>query len=208
MTTKEIVTNEVLDSLSKKQHDVLQKVMDGTLDPRQVLRALQDIENGRFGRCFQIWKTIKLGTGLKTADNFYRAIIRVGCCACGWTRAIFDQPDFTVADEEIELDLVRVMVAELGFKDRATREQIYQRGKELGLGLCPAEVGPQLRIEYSDQVKDEWLHIAMEPITDKHGGLNLFSIVHNNLGSSLHCCHDEPKRVWRGDRVWVWVRNE
>jgi len=47
---------------------------------------------------------------------------------------------------------------------------IYAAAKERGLELCPAEVGPQLRLQYQDQL-DEWLVIGMEPILGPDGTL-------------------------------------
>ena len=91
---------------------------------------------------FKIWKTIKLGTGLVTADNFRRALKtagqRIGDCA----NDLLGQRAFKAAAKETEADLVVVSVAELGFPNGATRQDIYRRAQELGLMLCPPEVGP------------------------------------------------------------------
>jgi hypothetical protein len=113
---------------------------------------------------FKIWKTIKLGTGLKTADDFRRALAKGRFRLGDWASDIIGKPAFTVAAEETEVDLVKVKVSELGFKNGARLDQIYERAKELGLVPCPAEVGPQLRLQYQDQPNDEWLLVAMEPI--------------------------------------------
>jgi hypothetical protein len=36
--------------------------------------------------------------------------------------------------------------------------------------LCPAEVGPALRLAYNDQPRDEWVTITMTPIVANSGG--------------------------------------
>jgi len=91
---------------------------------------------------FPVWKTIKLGTGLKTADDFREALKDGGFRIGDWANDILGKPAFKAAVEETEIDLVVVSVAELGFKKGATREDIYKRAQELGLEVCPSEVGP------------------------------------------------------------------
>src|SRR3990167_10444038 len=96
------------------------------------------------------WKTIKLGTGLKTADDFRNAFKKAGYKIGNWGNDILGTAAFTaaVATRETSVDLVRVTVAELGFPDGARRGEIYARALEFGLRYCSAEVGPQLRLQY------------------------------------------------------------
>lgn len=116
-----------------------------------------------------------------------------------------DKSQFMVAAEETEVDLVVVSVAELGFKNGVKREDIYARAKELGLGLCPAEVGPQLRLQYADQSGGEWLVIGMEPITGSGGSLRLFRVGHGDFGLWLGGSCGGPDSIWRAGRRFVFV---
>jgi len=127
---------------------------------------------------FEVWKTIKLGTGIKDAEGFRNALKDSGMQTNKYASHMLGRPEFVVAEKETEIDLVVVSLAELGFKDGARRDQIYDRAKELGLELCPAEVGPQLRLQYKDQPIDESLSVAMEPIVDSDGSLRVFGIEH------------------------------
>lgn len=155
-----------------------------------------------------IWKTIKLGTGFKTADDF-RAVLKQGGFKIGeWANNILGKPVFVVDNEETEVDLVKITVAELGFKDGATRQDICQRAKELGLELCPPEVGPQLRLQYKDQPLGEWLVIAMEPITVSDGVLLVFSVEHYDGGLWLFSNDGNPDRFWDGDDRFVFLRRK
>ena len=168
--------------------------------PEQLGQALQNIIEGKFKQDFQTWKTIKLGTG----DDFCRVLKSAGHRVSDWAEDLINQPAFRVASKELKLKLVRVTVVELGFKDGATREQIYNRAKELGLELCPAEVGPQLRLQYKDQPMGEWLRIAMEPITVSGGDLRVFSVVRFEDDSWLSCHYGNPGAFWNADDGWVF----
>ena len=155
---------------------------------------------------FDIWKTIKLGTGFKTADEFRRALRDGGFRISGWASDILGNPAFKVASEETEVDLIKVTVAELGFKESVRRDQIYERAKEFGLELCPAEVGPQLRLRYKDQPNGEWILVAMEPIFASDGNPRLFPVGRNDSGLWLSGLWSPPARFWPADRRWVFCR--
>ncbi len=118
--------------------------------------------------------TIKLGTGLKTADYFRKALKDSGNHIDIGGDDILGK--FTVSNTEIEVDLVNLSVAKLGFKEGTTRSDIYNRALELDFKLCPPEVGPQLRLQYADQPEGEWLRIAMEPIKGSGGSLRVFGV--------------------------------
>ena len=130
---------------------------------------------------FKVWKTIKIGT-IKNADEFRKALKKAGFKISDWANDIIGKPAFTVASGEEEIQLVNLSVEELGFKNGAKYGDICARAKELGLELCPNEVGPQLRLQYKDQPKGEWLRIAMEPITDSDGDLDIFNVGHDGDG--------------------------
>lgn len=125
------------------------------------------------------WKTIKLGTGIKDANGFRQAIKDAGMCIGRGTNDIIGKPEFVVATEEIEVDLVKVTPYELGFKKHPQLGHIYDRVKELGLELCPPEVGPQLRLQLRDQFMNQWVYIGMEPIPDSEGCPELFYVGHS-----------------------------
>jgi hypothetical protein len=157
---------------------------------------------------FPIWKTIKLGTGLKVADDFREALKAAGCHFGDWGNEILGKPAFTVSETEMEIDLVNVSVAELGFKGGTTFKKICDRAAELGLKLCPAEVGPQLRLQYVDKPKGEWFLIAMEPITDSEDVLRVFYIAHDGDVLYLTGRHGHPGRFCCGFHRFVFLRSK
>lgn len=156
---------------------------------------------------FQTWRTLKLGT-LKTADDFRKALKKVGSID-DWVDDILGKPSFIASKTKSEVGLIVCSVEELGFKDGATRRQIYDRAKEIGLNLCPAEVGPQLRLQYKSQPNGEWLLIAMEPITDLDGTLRMFYVERFCNGERrLNGCYSDPRNFWRGGSRWVFLRHK
>ena len=155
---------------------------------------------------FKVWKTIKLGTGFRNADDFRKALESGGYRIGDWANDILGKPAFKVAAEKIEVDLVKVTVAELGFKDGARRDQIYERAKEIGLELCPDEVGPQLRLQYRDQPNNEWILVGMESIFDSGGGLAVFGVGRRGSGLWLRGYWSNPDSFWGAGYRWVFVR--
>jgi len=153
---------------------------------------------------FKTWKTIKIGTDIKTAEEFRRALHDGEFRLSDWASDILGKPAFKAADEETEVDLVKVTVAELSFKEGARRDQIYERAKELGLELCPLEVGPQLRLQYQDQPNGEWILAAMEPIVDSGGPPRLFVVGRDDSGRWLDSYWGGPGRFWGPGSRWVF----
>jgi hypothetical protein len=148
------------------------------------------------------WKAITLGT-FKSVNVLREALDTWHCgipgatvqarsahgpkpprCVLGdWAAEIIGRPAFVLSKTPATVSLVVVSVAQLGFEDEASLADIYARAKQLGLDLCPAEVGPQLRLQYLDQPVGEFLHIAMEPVA-RYGGEPVWLTV-ANAGAGL-----------------------
>ncbi len=157
---------------------------------------------------FAIWKTVTLG-GYKKYWDFEEALERAGF-------RISELAGFLLARTWLAnkisrtVDLVKVTVGELGFSNEATTTEIYARARELGLSLCPAEVGPALRLAYSHQPADEWIYIAMEPIVDFYSGdidSDVFCVAHVGRGQWLRAPNVRAADCWDTGYVWVFVRS-
>lgn len=149
--------------------------------------------------------TIKIGTGFKKAHDFNRVFSRRGIKVEQWAQKILESKDFTAADEKREVDLVNVAAFELGLSKLATREEIYSRARKLGLELCPAEVGPQMALQYKGRYEGEWIIVAMNPILLPDGILELFSVKYDNLKMIL-CAHGgKPEELWNPEQRWLFV---
>ena len=109
---------------------------------------------------FKVWKTITLNTRHTTADDFRAALRGAGCYITDSAHDMLDLLDFQAADQETEIDLVVTSIARLGLREKTGHNNICTRAREFGLELCPAEVGPQLRLQYLDQPGPYWLKIG------------------------------------------------
>src|SRR5262249_6227801 len=100
---------------------------------------------------FQIWRTITLGT-YKGVDAYRDALdsarMKLGLSA----DEILGRPAFPYARVKTDVKLAVLSAAELGVEsDEASLADVYKRARQVGLELCPAEVGPQLRLDYRNQ---------------------------------------------------------
>ena len=157
---------------------------------------------------FQVWKTIKLGTGLRSADNFCKAIKSARMRIDGWADDILGKKEFGWLAFEEEVELVAASVADLGFKDGASRWDVYTRAKGLGLDHCPPEVGPQLRLQYLDQPRGEWLYIAMDPITDSADRLRLFVVGTDDDAHWLSADRGYSNDILPGSDRFIFLRRK
>lgn len=130
-----------------------------------------------------IWRTVTLGVNKEV--NAYRealdaAAIKIG----GSADEILGRPALTYVSMATQVQLALLSVAQLGVEaEAAPRSEVYRRAKRIGLELCPAEVGAQLRLEYRNQPLGEALDIAMEPVATYSGDLTVLVLV--NFGSGL-----------------------
>src|SRR4029453_3691033 len=96
----------------------------------------------------QIWRTINLGT-YKGVDAYRDALdlarIKVGDSA----DEILGRPAFPFATTKTDVELAVLSAPDLGVEsDQSFLAEVYKRARQAGLELCPAEVGPQLRLDY------------------------------------------------------------
>lgn len=151
---------------------------------------------------------LRLGTDIRDSQGFLTALKKANCYVNDWAQDIIGKPAFTPVGRETEVELVTISVQELGFRSVATRRDIYARAvNKFGFNLCPAEVGPRLRLEYTDQPNGEWLHIGMKPITDSDDDPRVFDMGLSPDGRRwLRTSDGKPGYVWRAGARWVFLR--
>lgn len=203
MTARAVPTDEQLGRFSRQLHDWYERYRKGSLDADVVVRAVQRVIDK-----FPVWRTIRIGTpNLRTADDCRCVLGEAVCRISRWANDMLDRCRF--ACKETDLDLVVVSVAELGFEKGATCADVYTRAQEeFGLDLCPADVGPALRLAYKDQPQDEWLLVAMEPIADSGGYLHVWRVVLDGSGLWLYGHYGYPAYFWNASYRVVFVRRK
>ena len=132
---------------------------------------------------FRTWRTTTIGS--YKGVNAYRdaldaAKIKIGDAA----DEILGRAAFPYAREKTVVELTVVSAAELGVEsDESSLSDVYERARQVGLNLCPAEVGPQLRLDYHNQPLGEALDIAMEPVATYGGDPTILTLA--NWGTGL-----------------------
>jgi hypothetical protein len=117
---------------------------------------------------FQIWRKIALGT-YKGVDAYRRELDSAGIKIGDAADEILGRPAFSYGTMKTDVELVLVSAADLGVETESSLADVYKRARQVGLELCPAEVGPQLRLDYRNQPLGEALTIAMEPVATYSG---------------------------------------
>lgn len=146
------------------------------------------------------WKTVEIGTHT-SVESF---LTHLYPCVTGWARDVMNQPEFTLADEREEIDLVVITPRDLGFRKGAQYDEIVDRAtsEEYGLKQPTAEVAPQLRIDYKDQPKSQ-LVVAHEPIAGSGGRWCLLVV----SGRVLRVRRGRVRKgIWSSDCQFVFAR--
>lgn len=163
------------------------------------------------------WKTIRLGTMKSGALCAKEILFAGGLISKAAQEVLFlnvrhyphdalGSRTFQVAKQLVEIDLALVSLAELDFHRRAPREQVHDRAIHLGLELCPAEVGPQLRLQYMDQPRHEALFIATRPLEAEGFSPQVLIVRHDDKGLWLDSGSDRSDMRYDPDSLWVFCR--
>jgi hypothetical protein len=150
---------------------------------------------------FVTWRTVALGN-LESSQDLIRDLRARGCRINNLAGDILQS--IAVAPSETAIELVNVSVADLGFKEGATRKQVYTTAKNFGLSLVPAEVGPQLRLQYMEQQPNEWLAIGTDPIADLASDFALLHLTRYRDSQWLCGEHDRANEIWQPEKRWVF----
>ncbi len=77
-----------------------------------------------------------------------------------YAEELFASELFIVSETCYSLNIVETSVESLGFPQGASMPEIQSKAANSGLGLCPLELGPCLRLEYRDQPEGKMEQLA------------------------------------------------
>lgn len=129
---------------------------------------------------FSVWKEILLGR-YQSLEKFDRALSKA--------QVVFGQNgndtvavwelfrQVSLSPKEKKIKVVQLEIKDLGLKKAyPLRSQVYRRALQLGFGLCPAEVGPQLCLQRKAHSMGRWVKIGMDPLRDLQGKKRTFEV--------------------------------
>ena len=155
---------------------------------------------------FPTWKTVTRGT-YKSASAYRKALKKAGInVSRESTSGILDSPGFTVSETEVGVDIVLVSSADFGFEGGAYYSAICARAQRFGLKLCPAELGPALRLACTEELRGRWVIVAMEAIADSEGTPRVFDLVHTYQGPWFGSTRIQPDPFQRDSVNYVFVQ--
>ncbi len=144
-------------------------------------------------------QSLKTDTSINSAETAENALQNRNDYISQWGKDILEKTEFS--QESQKYDLVRFTVLQLGFTNGATTDEIYKKAEELGLELCPAEVGPQLRLQYRG---GEWMLIAMKQIAGRDGHSDVFHLFADGGQLVLYGDYAYSSCRWNPDRRFVF----
>ena len=195
-----IVLNCESNQIATNEREISQntKAYIGSLSPNIFSRNIENIYTSFPEGKIQKYET-QIGGQIK--NEFVKKMEAQNIKISNYAQDMLNNPDFKTQPNIENLNLVRLTVKDLGFSNYATTEQIYQRADELGLDLCPAEVGPHLRLSYSGI---DWMFIAMKQISGRDGSARVFSLSHDDADLWLYGFSAHMQRKWYPHDLFVF----
>ncbi len=142
--------------------------------------------------------------GGKTTEQLIAEMEAAHINISDYAKSMMKNRDFIPGKTREEATLIRLTVADLGFKTSATTDQIYERAQTLGLELCPPDTGPNYRLKYKDQPLNEWVRIGMKQIADSGGSPYVFRLERDVGGLWLRRSWASPDSAWIPDVEFVF----
>jgi hypothetical protein len=150
-----------------------------------------------------IWKTVRLDTHMSTTE--IREALNKWPFHLGDSASAVLEKALAEGSATSAVNLVILSASEMGFEEENVRlSDFYDRAHKQGLELCPAELGPLLRLQFFDQRLGDFVHIAMKPV-DMNGDLIDFTVANGGAGLLLIGGEASPERTVAATMRFVFV---
>jgi len=127
---------------------------------------------------------------------------------------------FTTLSRRRVVEIAALTVAELGFAEGATCDQLTARALASGWVACPLELGPHLRLQFLDQAEGSVgfpaiqhrappgsITVASSPLDDLDETPKGFYLRRIDGVLWLRGYWSDPENVWRPDDVLIFARD-
>ncbi len=120
----------------------------------------------------KVWQNIEIERW--RGKEYYLTALKAGNAQISeGAKQIIEEINFKRKEEVEEIDLVKMTVGQLGFRESARFKDICQRARKLGLELCPPQVALELCLQENGF---DTIYIGMRPIVVKSNDLLIFCI--------------------------------
>lgn len=149
---------------------------------------------------------------MRTPTDFREALKRSKMEISDTASETLNKSVFILEKKDREYELVLTSAFELGFLEDTAYEDICKRAKDLGLHMCPPEIGPLLRLQYTDQ--RGWylsmVMVAMDSVDLKDGEIQSIFFVSSNKDCDLEIDIAPGYRhfLYDADELFVFLRNK
>jgi len=126
-------------------------------------------------------------------------------CLNGYAVMLFLDEKFTTSSSQRIAHLVEMSVANLGFKIGAQYCDIVEAAKNLGLQMCPLELGPYFRVQFLNQSEGPYLTLASKKTRKGESYPNGIYLRHSNELLWLRGYCSTSDWLWSPEDKFVFV---
>lgn len=197
--TRDQIAHSLADLDDKLKLNVQVKAYVGKLEPGIFQKLPDNLEHiyTSFPERKIRRETVEIGG--KTAKQLLSELKKAKIGMSIEAKFMLNSKEFVPSANREETTLIRLTVSDLGFKTDTKIDQIYKRAQDLGLELCPADTGPNFRLQYAHQSMDESCIIAMKSIASSADNPRIFTLECHEHGLTLVDDMAEPDLEWNPD---------
>jgi len=124
---------------------------------------------------------------------------------------IINHKDFIVIPNKEKIKTVEISVADLGFLNGATTQEVYHRAQQFGLKVCPSELALHMRLQYIDlsqpidPTAGNWQNIAMKELSEDLEFPRGFYLRRREDGFWIRGYRSSPEHLWNPNDRFVFI---